>query len=422
MAELDFTTANSLYATHGLHPFGAKCPPQLARYGIKYYSKPGETVIDPMMGSGTTLLEARIMGRNAVGYDIDPLAKLVAGAKCTVVPDGPIELAFETVQKRSARDAATLRGDVRNGAARRRATPPDFPRRDFWFQPEICEGLSLLSYHISELQSAPSVRNFLWTAFSSLILSRTSVANARDIVHSRPHYYRHPEPPDVLGRFEKRVRRMRNQMREYRDTYAAARTTVAVRAGDSRQLRIAEESVDLVFTSPPYVTALDYTRAHFLAIPWMQAVLGIRPSEYGELAPRFIGSEKGNLGRGPFCLSEELANLEQGVSALTQLAQISVRHAKLAQRYFLDMRDTLRTCFRVLKPGRHAIIVVCPSHIRKVHIPTQQVLIEIARSIGFRIKRHHERTISERRRVLPYLPDEFGQRMSTEYVLVFQKL
>ncbi|MGH9752352.1 MAG: DNA methyltransferase [Blastocatellia bacterium] len=74
MPDLNFDSHNTLYATHGLHAYAAKCPPPLVNYAIHYYSSPGETVLDPMAGSGTTLVEARLMGRHARGYDIDPLA------------------------------------------------------------------------------------------------------------------------------------------------------------------------------------------------------------------------------------------------------------------------------------------------------------------------------------------------------------
>jgi hypothetical protein len=42
MPELDFAALNTLYATHGLHAYAAKCPPPLVRYGLHYYSKEAE--------------------------------------------------------------------------------------------------------------------------------------------------------------------------------------------------------------------------------------------------------------------------------------------------------------------------------------------------------------------------------------------
>ena len=73
--------------------FAAKCPPQLVDYALRHYSEPGELLLDPMVGSGTALVEARIHGRNALGYDFDPLARLIAQVKSQVIDDGEIDLA-----------------------------------------------------------------------------------------------------------------------------------------------------------------------------------------------------------------------------------------------------------------------------------------------------------------------------------------
>lgn len=189
MPDLDFDKHNTLYATHGLHAYAAKCPPQLVRYGLRYYSKPGERVLDPMSGSGTTLVEARLIGRNAIGYDIDPLACLIARVKSGVVSDRSIEQAYEVVTKRSAQDIAALKSVHPPADVRLRAEPPDFVNRDYWFTPEVTEALAVLSHHITLVDAPSNIRNFFWVAYSSLILSKTSVANARDIIYSRHHYF-----------------------------------------------------------------------------------------------------------------------------------------------------------------------------------------------------------------------------------------
>src|SRR5215213_8593262 len=45
--------------------------PQIPRNVILNYSDEGELVLDPMIGSGTTLIEARLLNRNAIGYDVN---------------------------------------------------------------------------------------------------------------------------------------------------------------------------------------------------------------------------------------------------------------------------------------------------------------------------------------------------------------
>src|SRR5689334_4481536 len=102
--DLNFSGHNTQYATHGLHSYAAKCPPQLAEYGIEKYSKPNDVILDPMAGSGTTLVEAIIHQRHSIGFDIDPLACLIARVKSTFVEDCKINDVFEHVISATRKD------------------------------------------------------------------------------------------------------------------------------------------------------------------------------------------------------------------------------------------------------------------------------------------------------------------------------
>ena len=84
--DLNFHGTNGKFSSHGWHPFPAKFPPQLPGLFIEQLTRPGDLVLDPMMGSGTTLVEAARQDRRAAGRDIDPLAILIAGAKLSPVP------------------------------------------------------------------------------------------------------------------------------------------------------------------------------------------------------------------------------------------------------------------------------------------------------------------------------------------------
>jgi tRNA G10 N-methylase Trm11 len=375
-----------------------------------------------MAGSGTTIVEARLMGRHAIGYDIDPLARLIAQVKARIINDSHIEEAYDVITRKSLKDVTALQSGSVTSALRRRSIPPDFPNRDYWFDKDVSAALALLSYHIDNTPMPQRVRDFFWVAFSSLILARTSVANARDIIHSRHHYWQHPEPPAVLDKFAARVRLMRKQMVEFRRSCpSATATTSEARVGDARRLKLRSESIDLVFTSPPYATALDYPRAHFLAVAWMEKALGLNIKEYLAQAPIYIGSERGRLGNG-FSIDRHLERLDLAQSVVAQLTERSVRVAKHVQRYFVDMYKVFGKIERVLKQRRHAVIVVCPSHIRRIEVPTHEVFSEIGRIHGLKLKNSYTRRISLGRRILPYMQEAFGKRMDTEYVLVFQKV
>lgn len=413
MIDLNFNGQDTLYATHGLHAYAAKCPPQLARYAIEQYSSPGDTLIDPMVGSGTALVEARLVGRNALGFDIDPLACLIAQVKCKDLPDEAIQAAYLTIIEKT--EEVLQQGEALCPEL------PEFTNRDYWFSPTVTASLAAISSAIKSVEISPDLRNFFWVAFSGIILSKVSVANARDIIHSRHHFFQHATPPNVTAKFSERVRKMRNQMAEFRDLCEQTPPTqTIVQQADARQLPLADQSVDLVFTSPPYATALDYPRAHFLAVGWMQSRLGLTVDQYKGHGATYIGSDRGRVVK-TFQPDEKLSSFPVALQTLVKLSQQDTRQSILIQRYWLDMCAVFEQISRVLKPEGHTVIVVCPSHIRKVEIPTHRLLTEIAQSNGLVLKEERTRTIDAGRRVLPYVKAAFGDRMTTEYVLIYQK-
>jgi len=73
--------------THGFYRYPARFSPQFAHAVIEAFTKPGDLVLDPFMGGGTTLVEARTLGRRAVGADINSLAVFISKAKTTLYTD-----------------------------------------------------------------------------------------------------------------------------------------------------------------------------------------------------------------------------------------------------------------------------------------------------------------------------------------------
>src|SRR5438128_2744355 len=71
--------------THNFYRYPARFSPIFVREAILRFTKRGDLVFDPFMGGGTTLVEARTLGRAALGTDINSLAVFVAKAKTTVM-------------------------------------------------------------------------------------------------------------------------------------------------------------------------------------------------------------------------------------------------------------------------------------------------------------------------------------------------
>ncbi len=77
--------------THAFIRYPARFSPLVARAAIKTFTQPGDTVLDPFMGGGTTLVEACSLGRRAIGTDISSLATFIAKVKTTPLSETDFE-------------------------------------------------------------------------------------------------------------------------------------------------------------------------------------------------------------------------------------------------------------------------------------------------------------------------------------------
>jgi hypothetical protein len=77
--------------THGFYKYPARFSPTFARAAIETFTRPGQLILDPHVGGGTSLVEARATGREAVGVDISPLAEFVARVKCMIFSDAELD-------------------------------------------------------------------------------------------------------------------------------------------------------------------------------------------------------------------------------------------------------------------------------------------------------------------------------------------
>lgn len=80
-----FISYDQTRISHGLHKYPAKFFPELPRWLIQKYSEPGDIILDPFMGSGTSNVEALMLGRHSVGIDVDPFAKYLTKVKTTLL-------------------------------------------------------------------------------------------------------------------------------------------------------------------------------------------------------------------------------------------------------------------------------------------------------------------------------------------------
>lgn len=406
--------ASEAHPLHALHPFAARFPYGLAGYFINALTEPGDAVLDPMCGSGVTLLEGWLAGRSMVGVDLDPLARRQSAARTAALDSHAVMTAGSAVLQR-ATELHSGDSHPADPLGFARGSMGDATREflDYWFFPETQQELAALVVAIRVVPD-PTLRNLLEVIFSSTIVTKSGgVSRARDLAHTRPHRVADKRPRSALRQFEGLLNRAAA-------AYAAVEPAVvgdtAIVAGDSRRLPLRSNSVDLIVTSPPYANALDYMRAHKFSLAW----LGDSIPRLSGLRGHYIGSDRqrGN--------SRDENTLPASVlSVVTALGERDPAKSRVLNRYFGDMRAAIGEMERVVRPGGSVIIVVGPSVIRDTLVPTHQCLADIAVHVGLDVIGVAPRNLDRDRRMMPArnMPRSVAEhtgierRMHTEYVI-----
>src|SRR3989344_4915342 len=99
LSDWDFKEADTKEYTHGFHTYPAMMIPQIARKLINIYGKDAKVLLDPFCGSGTSLVEASLTPHivEAHGFDLNPLAVLIAKVKTTPLDTEKLKNELDTI-------------------------------------------------------------------------------------------------------------------------------------------------------------------------------------------------------------------------------------------------------------------------------------------------------------------------------------
>ena len=394
-----------------IHPFPARMAPGIALEALGDSTTPLR-VLDPMAGSGTVLAVARSKGHRAFGVDLDPLAVLLAGVWTrTVDPCAVGDKAVKILShaKVAFPSCATARAYPENSDSETR----EFIR--YWFDDYARRQLTVLSAAIGRVHD-PYIRDVLWCGFSRLIITKSAGASlAMDLSHSRPHRSFSRAPIKPFNRFLSAVETVvANCPQQGTDDLGPV---ARVEHGDARKLRMADSSIDLVLTSPPYLNAIDYMRCSKFSLVWM----GHNISDLRKIRGESVGAEAS--------LAEAL-NVKWVRCLINQLdlrPALSNRHYAVLARYVWDMGNALAEVSRVLRGGGRAVYVVGDSTIRGTFISNSSIVQAVAEKHGMKLHSRQSRDLPANRRYLPppkslnFANASLDGRMRREVVLVLDK-
>ncbi len=391
-----------------IHPFPARMAPEIALSAL------GETttslrVLDPMAGSGTVLAVARAKGHRAYGLDLDPLAVLLSRTWTSSVN-------VKEVSEAASEVLMCATSQMTSGTP---AYPPGADGEtqnfiDFWFDERARQELSALSIAIEKIPSGRS-QDVLWCAFSRLIITKSAGASlAMDLSHSRPHKVYSQSPIRPLERFLGAVDKVIKNCPQAGAKPVGPRTTV--RHGDARKIWLADASIDLVVTSPPYLNAIDYMRCSKFSLVWM----GYQIGEIRKIRGTSVGAEASVRE------ASEASWIRALISELGLSPDLCNRDLGLLARYVWDMSLSLAEVSRVLRPGGRAVYVVGDSTVRGTFIPNSRITELVGQQAGLSLASCQSRQLPENRRYLPPPTSagsgkKMGGRMRKEVVLIFEK-
>jgi len=379
--DFDFTDCETSYLTHGLHPYPAKFIPQIPAALIRELSNEGDTVADVFCGSGTTLVEALISGRHAVGFDANPLACLITQAKTTqfAADDKPLLLALVAKAEEQAHAIGECGQTLfhRSGPFSSTAPRPSAEMLNFWFEPFVVEELAeILSW--CKAMPSESAKKVALVSFSSIIV----ISSKQD---SDTRYVRREKkisPGDTMMRFARALRSAVSSVEEFTRRRRPGLRCEVFHA--NILMRPESPPFDLMVCSPPYPNAFSYHLYHMTRMLWL-----------GMDQPTFkreeIGSHRKYSAKG---LNGATAKTFQG-----------------------EMQNILGWIRMHLKTAGFACFVVGDSTIRGERVSNADLISAVGRCEGFvEVARHARRLQMTKKAFNPVIG-----RIKSENILVLQK-
>lgn len=358
---------------HRIHAYPAKFPAFITTKALAHARSEGlsvERVADLFCGCGTVAYEARRAGLQFWGCDINPVATLIARVKSGAYD--PKRFAHYAERVDAAFPTADDEADL-SPTARRRLAP--------WYRTAQFNDLARLLNAIRTIVPANSTyRDAFHCAFSA-ILKGTSQWRARA---TKPALDSTKTPADVRSAFTSQCALMNSAWVE---GLVASGPTPQIQQGNVLTIDPPDALMDLVITSPPYVTSYEYADLHQLSILWLGYA-----ADHREMRRGSIGTSQHDLN-----FAGEFKKLNRvGTQVAFSLYSKDPAAACSVAKYYLDMQAVARRCREFLSPKGMAFFVIGNTQYRGTRIDNASHLAESLFDAGFRRVRATKRTPSNK--------------------------
>lgn len=399
---------------HRWYSFTQGFSPALVEHLLSELNVSADSVVmDPFVGSGTTIVTCQARGVSSVGVDVSPLMTWVASVKAAVYDHARITSLIDSCsfEKAALRPPPKHRGSqlFTNYFAQA-------------YAPKILAQLFALASHLEELNASERERDFLRLGLVGLL---EEVSNIR----KHGSHYRYLNKPSSVGLLKlnipiisenanvgkilrERLKSMADDLRSRTDFPAGISTRVLI--GDARNLTLPDRSVAHIITSPPYLNRNNYIAQQKAEL----AILGFidKRSEYKALVhATFRSHVESSLNKH---IESRFPEVRKIVSKIKLTPGNNPKIPHMVCGYFDDLAATLTSIYRVLKPGGLAAFVVGNTRWGGIVIPIDHLLLMIAEKAGFRSERI---LITRLKGNSPQQMRMYGRIPVRESVVIFKK-
>lgn len=405
----DFRTADTKQYTHCFHSYPAMMIPQIVRRILEEFGENSNLLFDPYCGTGTSLVEANLRNISAIGTDINPLARLIAKVKTTVIP---LELLDSYLK-----DFNDFAFSIQLGGRKVKPVIPNFKNIDYWFKKETQYWLAVIKEYIENIDNQ-DVQDFFKVAFSETVRDVSLTRNSEFKLYRMTKKQIEKFNPDVLSIMIQKLIRNRNGMAEY----------ILMKKGNAQskiydfntvygipESILPSESVDIIITSPPYGdsrTTVAYGQFSRLSNQW----LGLE--EFNEVDRRSMGGVR----RREF----KKFNFEPLDKVLSKVSEIDQKRVCDVISFYTDYEKSINNISKVVRPKGVVAYVVGNRRVRGIEIPNDEITREFFERNGFKHIKTIIREIPNKRMPKRNSPTNAAgvtdTTMNCEYIVILQKV
>lgn len=403
----NFRTADTKDYTHCYHSYPAMMIPQIARKLLTDYAPEGnlELILDPYVGSGTTLVESSIRGIKSIGTDLNPLARFISKVKNTHFDISKVHKAIGYIITEIMNYSPSEVIDT------------DFSRisnYSYWYKEESLYKLSYLNQVISELN--PKIQDFFLLCLSEAIREVSFTRNGEFKRYKMSEKQLEKFNPDVFYIFEKKVQRNLAGLVAFNKTGNKDLAYIYdFNTSDGIPSEILPEgSVDMVVTSPPYGdshTTVAYGQFSRWANEW------------------FDFENARNLDRilmGGTISKEKRFETKSIKEELDVIKSLDEKRYYEVISFLNDYWDSIQNVAKVVRAGGRVCYVVGNRRVKATQISLDYFTAEMFEKCGFKHEITIVREIPNKRMPSKNSPTNIaGEKVTTmtnEYIVILNKM